>query len=73
MARQRGTPVERANIGMDLVDPAPDFAGLARSMGWYSEGPIEDPADISGALDRALAEVKAGRPALIDTVTRRGR
>jgi acetolactate synthase-1/2/3 large subunit len=42
-------------------------------MGWYSEGPIENPADIRGALDRALAEVKAGRPALVDTVTRRGR
>ncbi len=73
MARQRGTPVERANIGMDLVDPAPDFAALANSMGWYAEGPIEDPADIRGALERALAVVKRGKPALIDTITRRGR
>src|SRR5207249_7003473 len=24
MAKQRGTPLERAHIGMDLVDPAPD-------------------------------------------------
>ena len=46
VAKQRGTPVERAYIGMDISDPAPDFATLARGFGWYAEGPIEDPADI---------------------------
>jgi acetolactate synthase-1/2/3 large subunit len=69
VARQRKTPVERAYMGMDLMDPAPDFAGLARSMGWYAEGPIENPADIAPALRRAIAQVKAGKPALIDTIT----
>ena len=53
VARQRGTPEERAYIGMDIMDPAPDFAPLARSMGWYAEGPIENPADIAPALKRA--------------------
>jgi hypothetical protein len=33
MARTRGTDLSRAHIGMDLFGPAPDFAGLARSMG----------------------------------------
>ena len=69
LAHQRGTPEERAYIGMDITDPAPDFATLARSMGWYAEGPIENPADIAGALKRAIAQVKAGKPALIDTIT----
>lgn len=69
VAEQRGTPVNRAHIGMDLFDPAPDFASLARGCGWYAEGPIEDPADIGGALDRAIAKVKSGVPALIDTIT----
>ena len=69
VAHQRGTPVERAYIGMDISDPAPDFATLARGFGWYAEGPIEDPADIGGALERAIAKVKAGEPALIDTIT----
>lgn len=69
VARQRGTPVERAFIGMDISDPAPDFATLARGLGWYAEGPIEDPADIAPALARAIAQVKRGVPALIDTVT----
>ena len=36
------TDPDRAHIGMDLYGPDPDFAGLARSMGWYSEGPFEN-------------------------------
>ncbi len=71
MAKQRGTPESRAHIGMDLDDPAPDFASLARSMGWYAEGPIDKPGDIAAALKRAIAKVKAGQPALIDTITQK--
>src|SRR5882762_8333895 len=70
MARVRGTPPERANIGMDMRGPAVDFAGLARSMGWYAEGPIEDGRELGPALQRAIRQVKAGQPALIDSVTR---
>jgi acetolactate synthase-1/2/3 large subunit len=71
MAKLRGTPVERAYIGMDMCDPDPDFAGLARSMGWYAEGPIDKPGDVAAALKRAIAKVKAGQPALIDTITQK--
>ena len=71
MAKLRGTPVERAHIGMDLCDPDPDFAGLARAMGWYAEGPVDKGKDVKPALKRAIERVKAGQPALIDTVTQR--
>jgi len=70
MAELRGTPVDRANIGMDMRGPAPDFAGLARSMGWYGEGPIEDGRELGPALRRAIKQVKDGKPALVDAVTR---
>jgi acetolactate synthase-1/2/3 large subunit len=70
MARVRGTPMERANIGMDMRGPAPDFAGLARSMGWYAEGPIESGAELAPALRRAIKQVKDGKPALLDAITR---
>ncbi|HEY0584216.1 MAG TPA: thiamine pyrophosphate-binding protein [Chloroflexota bacterium] len=70
MARLRGTPPERANIGMDMRGPSPDFAGLARSMGWYAEGPIESGAELGPALQRAIRQVKEGKPALIDSITR---
>jgi predicted enzyme related to lactoylglutathione lyase len=49
MARTRGTDPSRAHIGMDLFGPAPDFAGLARSMGWWAEGPIENRRSPTGA------------------------
>jgi len=71
MARQRGTPIERAHIGMDLEEPVVDFAGLAKSMGWYAEGPIEHGKDVGPALKRAIARVKAGQPALLDTITQK--
>ena len=69
MARHRGTPVERAYIGMDIMKPEVDFAGLARSMGWHAEDRIETGDDVAAALRRAIAVVKSGRPALVDTVT----
>jgi acetolactate synthase-1/2/3 large subunit len=71
MAKLRGTPVERAHIGMDLEGPFVDFAGLAKSMGWYAEGPIENAKDVGPALKRAIARVKAGQPALLDTITQK--
>lgn len=69
MARLRGTDEAKAHIGMDLFGPEPDFGALARSMGCYGEGPIDTPKDVRPALERALAEVKKGRLALIDTIT----
>jgi thiamine pyrophosphate-dependent acetolactate synthase large subunit-like protein len=37
-------------------------------MGVYGEGPIKDPKDLRPALQRALAIVKQGEPALIDVI-----
>jgi thiamine pyrophosphate-dependent acetolactate synthase large subunit-like protein len=71
MAKLRGTPVERAHIGMDMSDPDPDFASMAKSMGWYAEGPIDEPKEVAAALKRAIAKVKAGQPALLDTITQK--
>jgi benzoylformate decarboxylase/acetolactate synthase-1/2/3 large subunit len=69
LARQRGTPLERANIGMEIDNPAPDFATLARSFSWHAEGPITDPAHISAAVQRAAEYVQStGKPALVDVV-----
>ena len=46
-----------------------DDPGLARSMGWWAEGPIENADDLQPALERAVAQVKTGKPALVDAVT----
>ena len=73
MAHQRGTDPARAHIGMDLEAPPPDFAHIAKGIGWYAEGPIEDPSAVGPALRRAIEQVKSGKPALVDAVVwRRG-
>ncbi len=65
--RQRG--IDRAGIGTTIVDPNIDYAKIAQGMGWYAEGPIENPADLGPAIKRAISAVKRGEPALLDTVT----
>jgi len=72
VARHRGTPQENARVGQEIDDPAPDFAAMARSMGWYAEGPITDPDKAGPAIARAAAYVREQRmPALVDTVVRK--
>jgi acetolactate synthase I/II/III large subunit len=72
IARARGTDVERAYLGMEIDNPAPDFATLAKSFSWYSEGPITDPNHLQDAVRRAAEHVMTtGGPALVDAVTRR--
>ncbi|HEY3246862.1 MAG TPA: thiamine pyrophosphate-binding protein [bacterium] len=70
MARSRNRPVENAHIGQAMKDPPVDFAGMARSFGWEAWGPIEDPADLRPALERAMRHVlRERKPALVDVVT----
>jgi acetolactate synthase-1/2/3 large subunit len=69
MARLRDTDVAKAHIGMDLSGPEPDFATIARGMGCFGVGPISEPGEIRPALEAAIREVKAGKPALVDVVT----
>jgi thiamine pyrophosphate-dependent acetolactate synthase large subunit-like protein len=52
-----------------LDDPFIDYAGLAKSLGVASFGPISDPADLAPALKKAVAVVKRGEPALVDVVS----
>ena len=68
MANWHNRGVDRAHIGTTITDPFIDFAGLAKSMGMWAEGPITDPAALGPALKRAIAVVKQGMPALLDVV-----
>jgi acetolactate synthase I/II/III large subunit len=64
--RQRG--IDRAHIGNALTEPDVDFAKVAAGLGIYSEGPITDPGSLGEVLQRAIAVVKQGRPALVDVI-----
>jgi thiamine pyrophosphate-dependent acetolactate synthase large subunit-like protein len=65
--RQRG--IDRVHIGCRIEDPSIDYAAMAKSLGVYGEGPIENPRDLGPALKRAIAVVKKGEPALVDVVS----
>jgi acetolactate synthase-1/2/3 large subunit len=69
MGARRNRSADRWKIGTVLEDPAIDYAGMARSMGVWAEGPISDPEQLRPALTRALAVVKGGQAALLDVLT----
>lgn len=68
MAAIHGRTQTTAHIGTEITNPDIDFAKLAQGMGVWAEGPISDPDKVGPALKRAIAEVKDGRPALVDVV-----
>lgn len=71
MAKQRGTDERLAYVGMEINNPPPDFATIAKGMGCYGEGPIFNGDEVGPALKRAIEFIKKeGKPALVDTVTR---
>ena len=68
MAALHNRRTDQAWIGNSLRNPDIDYAKIAQGHGVWAEGPIKDPAHLKGALQRALAQVKQGRPALLDVV-----
>lgn len=69
MCSQRGRGTDHAHIGTALNDPEIDYKKIAQGYGLYAEGPIANPNDLAPALQRALARVRAGEPALVDVVS----
>ncbi len=68
MAGRHMRGVANAHLGTTLRDPEIDFAAVAQGFGVYSAGPISDPNELAPALQRAIAVVKRGQPALLDTI-----
>ena len=66
VAEHRGRSFADARIGNRIEDPSVDFVSLARAYGMWAEGPVDDPNELGPALERALAEVDAGGPALVE-------
>ncbi len=69
MGTRRERDPESWRHGTLIEAPYVDYAMMAKSMGVWAEGPISDPALLGPAIQRALAVVKSGLPALIDVVT----
>ena len=66
--RQRGAD-QGVEPGNSIDDPAIDFAGLAKSLGVFSAGPISSPHELRPALARAIDVVEQGEPALVDVIS----
>ena len=64
---QRG--VANINAGLTIKDPPIDYASMAKGLGVFSRGPIDNPNDLGPALRAAIEVVKRGEPALIDVVS----
>jgi acetolactate synthase-1/2/3 large subunit len=69
IANWRGRGPETWPIGTTITDPDIDFATLAKSMGVWARGPIDDPGQLASAISEALDQVKRGKPALLDIIT----
>lgn len=69
MAVRRDRPVENKGVAIDINDPEPDLAGIARALGVAGIGPVTDPEKLGAALDEAIKIAEAGEPVVVDVTT----
>jgi len=68
MAVWRQRPLENKGIGIRIEDPAPDLAAIARALSVDGFGPVTEPDQLGPVLDKAIAIVQEGKPAVVDVV-----
>src|SRR6202050_4113741 len=66
MARMRNRPVENKWIGQRMSEPDVDLAAMGRAQGAVGFGPVTKPSDLAAILEKAIAEVDAGKVAVVD-------
>ena len=69
MAKWRQRPVENKGIGIRIEEPAPDLAAIARALGVDAFGPITEPSQLGSSLEKAIALIEEGKPAVVDIIT----
>jgi thiamine pyrophosphate-dependent acetolactate synthase large subunit-like protein len=69
MARWRQRPIENKGIGIRIEDPVPDLTAIARALHVDGFGPITEPDQLGPTLDKAIAIVESGKPAVVDVIT----
>ncbi|HEY3180426.1 MAG TPA: thiamine pyrophosphate-dependent enzyme [Casimicrobiaceae bacterium] len=66
VAMMRKRPVENKWIGQRIADPEIDHAALARAQGAVGYGRVTESAALVAILQQAIADVDAGRVAVVD-------
>ena len=69
VAKERGRNLEHSSRGVVFDEPAIDHAGLAKSLGVWSHGPVTDAAELRSAFAKAIEVVAAGEPAVVEVRT----
>lgn len=70
VANTRSRPVENKWIGMRLDDPLPNLSQNAASLGvTVVGGQVTKRGELKGILEKALKEVRNGRPVVVDVET----
>lgn len=62
-----GSAATANTMPITALDPAPDYAAIARAHGAHAER-VETGADLPAALQRALAATKSGRQAMLEVM-----
>lgn len=72
VARARGRGDEGVHVGIDIVGPAVDIAGLARALGLVALGPVERAEALPEVMERAVRVAREDRaPVLVDVIVAR--
>jgi thiamine pyrophosphate-dependent acetolactate synthase large subunit-like protein len=66
VARMRNRPVENRWVGQRISEPDIDLASMARAQGAQAFGPVKSMAELTPTLEKAIAAVEAGEPAVVD-------
>jgi thiamine pyrophosphate-dependent acetolactate synthase large subunit-like protein len=66
MARMRNRPVENKWIGQRMSEPEVDLAAMGRAQGAVGFGPVTQASELASVLEKAIAEVDAGKVAVVD-------
>jgi thiamine pyrophosphate-dependent acetolactate synthase large subunit-like protein len=66
VAETRRRPTENRWIGQQTMDPRTDLAAIARAQGVVGYGPVERRSDLAGVIAKAVTDVDAGSPVVID-------
>lgn len=70
VAVDRSRPPENSGVGIRLEKPDVSFAKLAEAFEVQSIGPVTDPRELKGALEKGVRLLKdTGRAVLVDVVT----
>jgi acetolactate synthase-1/2/3 large subunit len=63
----QGHAAADAEPPLSCLEPSPDFEHIVKASGGHGER-VENPADLPGAIERAMTAVREGRQAVLNVI-----